>query len=66
MNLSKKLLGLVSLAKKQAIDHIRKTTGMLIDSPTSAGGNTNTGVLAENFLHPQHRDTICSMIKKCR
>ena len=35
---------------------------MLIDTPTSGGGNTNTGGIAEKFLQPQHREAICSII----
>lgn len=36
---------------------------MLIDTPISGGGTTNTGVMAERFFKPKIRDTICSLIK---
>ena len=52
----------VKSAKQQAIDFLRQSTGMLIDTPTSAGGNTNTGELAERFLHPDNQELICSLI----
>ena len=54
----------VSAAKQQAIDHIRKNTGMLIDTPTPNGGNTNTGEIAERFCNPDNRAVICELIKK--
>ena len=40
----------VAEAKKQCIDHIHTTTGMLIDTPTGNGGNTNCGPLADKFF----------------
>ncbi|CAL4131834.1 unnamed protein product, partial [Meganyctiphanes norvegica] len=53
----------VTAAKKEAIDHVRCKTGMLIDTVTAGGGTTNTGVMAEKILSPEHRDNICSLIK---
>ena len=32
----------VSLAKDKVIRHVRQTTKLMIDTPTSSGGNTNT------------------------
>ena len=52
----------IHVGKQEAIEHVRKGTGMLIDTPTSGGGNTNTGVMAERFLDPDVRDTICEII----
>ena len=59
---NKRLLGFVTAAKQEAIDHLRTTTGMLIDTPTSGGGNTNNGVRAERFLQLENRKEICSLI----
>ena len=58
----KRALMFVKSAKENAIDHLRKNTGMLIDTPTSNGGNTNNGMMAERFLHPKNREIICSLI----
>ena len=44
------------------IAEIRSKTGVLIDLPTSAGGNTNTSVLVKKFFSPEHREAICSII----
>ena len=49
-------------AKKECIESIKSSTGMLIDSPSSSGGNTNTGPLADKFFGPLYRDKICSVI----
>ncbi|CAL4094100.1 unnamed protein product [Meganyctiphanes norvegica] len=54
---------LVEAARKEAINHVRLKTGMLIDTPQSGGGNTNTGVLAEKYFNPDFRQDICSLIK---
>ena len=40
----------LKLAKDEIIDHILKETGMLIDSPTEKGGNTNGGPLFSSFV----------------
>ena len=37
---------------------------MLIDTPTSNKGNTNSDEMAERFSHPDNRDAICQLIKK--
>ena len=47
---NKTAMVLVEAARKEAINHVRLKTGMLIDTPQSGGGNTNTGVLAVKFL----------------
>ena len=53
----------VKLAKKECIDHISKNCGFLVDCPTSIGGNTNTGPVAQKFFSPQHRANIVSLIR---
>ena len=50
--------------KKEVQEHIRKKLGFLIDTPTSGGGNTDTGGIADRFFAPESRDEICSMILK--
>ena len=55
-------LALVKTAKQQAIDHLRRKIGILIDTPTTGGGNTNNGVTAERFLSPDSREEICTLI----
>ena len=50
-------------AKKETIKHIRSKLGFLIDTPTSGGGNTDTGVIAERFFSPESREDICSLIR---
>ena len=49
-------------AKKETINLIRKNCGFLIDTPTSGGGNTDTGVIADRFFDPVNRDAICDII----
>ena len=50
-------------AKSEAIKHVKHHCGGLrIDSPTSSGGNTNTGPVAKRFFHPDNREAICSLI----
>ena len=36
--------------------------GYLIDTPTSGGGNTDTGVIAERFFRRESREDICVLI----
>ena len=55
-------LGFVKIAKKEAQDHL-VPLGLPIDMPTSEGGNTNNGSMAERFLSPDIRDNVCSIIK---
>ena len=53
----------VAEAKLLVIKHIKATCGgLLVDSPTSAGGNTNTGPVAKRFFSPNNREAICSLI----
>ena len=54
----------IKAAKIETIDHIRKECGFLVDCPTSIGGNTNTGPVADRFFSPQNRSSICSVIRK--
>ena len=49
-------------SKKICVDHLRNTTGMLLDQPTSSGGNTNTGGLATKFFNPEYRGNILELI----
>ena len=37
-------------AKQKCIDHIRLSTGLLIDTPTGIAGNTNSGPMADRFF----------------
>ena len=37
-------------------------THQFTDTPTSQGGNTNNGEMAQRFLDPQNRELICSLI----
>lgn len=52
----------ISRAKNECINTIREKTGILMDSPSSSGGNTNTGPLADRFFSKMNRDHICSVI----
>ena len=54
----------LSAAKKEIIDHVRVTCGFLLDCPTTIGGNTNSGPIAERFFSPESRMHICSKILK--
>ena len=49
-------------AKKETVEHIRKNLGFLIDTPTSDGGNTDSGGIAERFFSSESREDICSLI----
>jgi hypothetical protein len=49
-------------AKFDVMQHIRKNCGFLVDSPTSAGGNTNSGPIAERFFSIRHRVEIGKVI----
>ena len=54
----------VSEAKAAAIGNIKlNCDALLVDSPTSTGGNTNTGPVEIRFFSLQNRDAICSLIK---
>ncbi len=52
----------LNLAKDKVTKHVRAQTSILIDTPTSAGGNTNTNPLAKQWLSPELQDQICSII----
>eukprot|EP00112_Aurelia_sp_Birch-Aquarium-sp1_P004598 Seg1522.2 transcript_id=Seg1522.2/GoldUCD/mRNA.D3Y31 product="Major antigen" protein_id=Seg1522.2/GoldUCD/D3Y31 len=53
----------VAEAKTTAISHVKLTCGgLLIDSPTTSGGNTNAGPTAIRFFSQWNRDAICSLI----
>ena len=49
-------------AKAEVIETIRRKTGILLDSPTSNGGNTNSGPVSDRFFCPKEREDICSVI----
>ena len=57
------VLRFILLAKKQCINAIREMTGILMDSPSPSGGNTNTGPLADRFFSQKNRKAICSLIE---
>lgn len=48
------------LAKTEAVERIRLACGSLIDTPTSSGGNTDTGGIVNRFLVQKNRKDICS------
>ena len=50
-------------AKEKVIRHVRDNTQMMIDTPTSSGGNTNTGPLAKEWFSPKFREAICSVVE---
>ena len=52
----------LEVAKKSCIDHVRDTVGVLVDSPTGSGGNTNTGPLSDAFFHPRNRELVSQVI----
>ena len=52
----------VDNAKERVIKHLRLNTKLYIDTPTSFGGNTNTGRMADLFLDPKNRTAICALI----
>ena len=47
----------LKLAKDEIIDHILNEIGMLIDSPTEKGGNTNSGPLMDRFFLGQRKES---------
>ena len=55
-------LRLITRAKKECIEVIRVSTGMLMDSPTTSGGNTNNGPLADRFFSAANCSHICDLI----
>ena len=48
--------------KKEVQGHIRIKLGFLIDTPTSGGGNTDTGGIADRLFAPESRNDICNTI----
>lgn len=58
-----KAMKFVKQAKSEVIAHVREKTGMLLDTPTSGGGNTNSGNLAEKFFSPVYRGVIIELIR---
>ena len=53
----------LKLAKMKVIQIVKRKTGMLLDSPTSQGGNTNSGPLADRFFGVKDREDISSTIE---
>ena len=50
-------------ANVEVINHIKMNCGgLLADTPTTAGGNTNTGPVAIRFFDSNNREAICSQI----
>ena len=52
----------LKLGKSETVELIRQKCGFLIDTPTSNGGNTNYGGIADRFFGQEHREDICSII----
>ena len=50
-------------ARDKVIKEIRASSGLLLDTVTDSGGNTNTGPVADRFFGPKDRKNICSVIK---
>ena len=48
--------------KARIIEYLSKKYSFLMDTPTSNGGNTNTGGLAKRFFDPKNREVIGSCI----
>ena len=59
----KRQLVFVNVAKEQVQENIRKKVGLLVDVPTSGGGNTNNGPVAERFFSPNNRDVVAELIQ---
>lgn len=55
-------LRFITRAKKECIEAIRASTGILMDSPCGSGGNTNNGPLADRFFSGKNRSHICNLI----
>ena len=54
----------VSNAKAKVISHVRASCGgLLFDSPTTSGGNTNAGPVAKRFFSLENRVAISSLIE---
>ena len=50
-------------AKVEVINHIKMNCGgLLVDTSTTVGGNTNTGPVAIRFFNSNNREAICSQI----
>ena len=49
-------------AKKECIDKVLESTGILLDSQCSGGGNTNSGPIADRYFEPANREVISSLI----
>ena len=54
--------GTLKQSKQDVIEHIWNECHFAVDTPTSAGGNTNTGGNAELFFSERNRSKICSII----
>ena len=54
----------VASAKARVISHVRASCGgLLLDSPTTCGGNTNAGPVAKRFFGFENRVAISSLIE---
>ena len=56
------VLQAVNLAKKEVREKISQQCGLVLDMPTSNGGNTNNGPTADRFFDVVNRESICSVI----
>ena len=53
-----------SEAYAEAIKRIKLSCGgLLIDSPMTQGGTSNTGPVARCFFHPSNREALCNQIQ---
>ena len=53
----------VNAAKLNVQETLRNRIGILVDVPTSGGGNTNSGGVAERFFSTENRPVICDLIR---
>ena len=53
----------LQLSKVQVTNQIAKLCSLLLDTPTSNGGNTNNGPTADRFFDKKNREKICSVIR---
>ena len=52
----------LKLGKEEVQKQIKEHCHFLIDSPTSSGGNTDTGGVADPFFSPKNREAIANII----
>ena len=62
VNQIRKIFPSSKLPKNKLLTSLGKTR-MLVDTPTSDGGNTNNGTMVERFLNENNQEKVCSLIK---